>query len=122
MTKAELIYILQRYRFIAKEIKSGNKQIIVYVGNRKEVINIDEQVKIVFSVIDDIMSNETPLVVKIMTYWLKYGYPDENIILKTPLSRSAYYRIKRTIENKIFQCCILRGLVTYEELLNDKIG
>lgn len=122
MTKAELIYILQRYRFISKELNGDKKQIIFYVGNRKEVIDIDEQVRTVFSVIDDIMENETPLIVKFMTYWLKYGYSDEAIIMKLPLSRSSFYRIKRTIENKIYQCCILRGLVTYEELLNDKIG
>lgn len=122
MTKAELIYMLQRYHFIANGIRSNKKQIIVYIGNRKEVIDIDEQVKTVFSVIDDIMSNESPLIVKIMTYWLKYGHTDEAIIIRTPVSRSSYYRLKRTIENKIYQCCILRGLVTYEELLSDKIG
>lgn len=122
MTKAELIYILQRYHFIAKELNGNKNPIVFYVGNRKEVIDIDEQVKTVFSVIDDIMSNESPLIVKLMTYWLKYGYTDEAIIIRMPLSRSSYYRLKRTIENKIYQCCILRGLVTYEELLNDKIG
>ena len=122
MTKAELIYILQRYYFIAKEINSNKSQISFYVGNRKEVIKLDEQIKIVFSVIEDIMSNETPIVVKIMTLWIKYRHSDEYIIMKVPLSRSAYYRLKRTIENKIYQCCILRGLVTYEELLSEKIG
>lgn len=122
MTKEQLIYILQRYHFIAKELNGNKNPIVFYVGNRKEVIDIDEQVKTVFSVIDDIMSNESPLIVKIMTYWLKYGYTDEAIIIRMPLSRSSYYRLKRTIENKIYQCCILRGLVTYEELLNDKIG
>lgn len=86
------------------------------------MIALDNQVEIIFSIIDDIMNNESKLIVKIMKYWLKRGYSDERIILNVPLSRSSYYRIKRTIENKIYQCCIKRGLVSYKELLNEKIG
>lgn len=122
MTKAELIYILQRYRYIVKAVHSKKTHISFYVGNRKEMIALDNQVEIIFSIIDDIMNNESKLIVKIMKYWLKRGYSDERIILNVPLSRSSYYRIKRTIENKIYQCCIKRGLVSYKELLNEKIG
>lgn len=122
MTKDKLIYLLNRYRFIAKALRNKKSVASFYVGNRKETIIIDESVKIVFSVIDDILKTESRLTVKIMNYWLKLGYSDVRIISETPLSRSAYYAIKRQIENKIYQCCIFRELVSYNELLSETIG
>ena len=122
MTKDKLVYLLNRYRFIAKALVCNQSEVSFYVGNRKETIIIDDEVKTVFAVIDDILMVESPLVVKIMTYWLKLGYSDEHIIIETPLSRSSYYGIKRRIEDKIFKCCILKELVSYNELLNEKIG
>lgn len=122
MTKAELGYILQRYRFIAKALNKNQPEISFYVGNRKEKIVIDDKIKAVFSIIDDVMQTEESMITNIMRYRFKLGYTDEKIISGVPLSRSTYYRIKRTIEDKIYQCCILRGLVSYDELMSNKIG
>ena len=122
MTKAELDYILQRYRIIKKAMKEKKHSISFYIGKRKEVIVIDDKIKAVFSIINDLMHHEKPMVVSIMRYWFKLGYGDIRILSMVPLSRSSYYRIKRTIENKIYQCCIFRGLVSYDELMNERIG
>lgn len=120
--KAELVYVLQRYCFIAKGIANRQQKISFYVGNRKEEIVIDDKIKTIFAIIDDVIATESPLTVTILTLWLKQKYTDERIIMELPLSRSVYYRIKGTIVNKIYQCCILRGLVTYEELLKEQTG
>ena len=122
MTKAELGYLLQRYRFIAKALNKNQQKISFYVGNRKETIIIDERVKAVISIVDDVLRSEKAMIAQIIRYRFKLGYSDEKIILSLPLSRSTYYRLKRTIENKIYQLCIYRGLVSYDELLNEKIG
>ena len=122
MTKEKIVYLLNRYGFVARALKSNQSEISFYVGNRKETIIIDDQVKTIFSIIDDVMKTESPLVAKIMNRWFKLGYSDERIIIDLPLSRSSYYSIKRRIENKIYQCCIVKELVSYNELLNEKIG
>ena len=122
MTKEELVYLLNRYGFIEKALKNNKSEVSFYVGNRKETIIIDDNVRIVISIIDDILKLESPLIVQIINYWLKFGYSDEYIIIRMPFSRSTYYRIKRIIENKIYQFCILRGLVSYDDLLSEKIG
>ena len=47
---------------------------------------------------------------------------DYKIVIQFPIERSKYYQIKERFVNKIYQCCIYRGLVEYQDILDEEIG
>lgn len=53
---------------------------------------------------------------------IKEGWKDYKIVIQFPIERSKYYQIKERFVNKIYQCCIYRGLVEYQDILDEEIG
>lgn len=51
----------------------------------------------------------------------KRGEKDIKLIIESPTREKKYYETKRKIIDKIYHCCIVKGLVTYEETLKEKI-
>ena len=51
----------------------------------------------------------------------KKGEKDIKLIIESPVSGKKYYETKRKIIDKLSHCCIAKGLVTYEEMLKEKI-
>ena len=120
--KERIEEVLRRYRYIQAALREGKTEVQFYVGKRKHKIIIDANLKIIFSIIDDISRKETDTYIKIMIEGIKKGYPDKYIMTKLPMEKNAYYDRKRKFVNKIYQCCICKGLIGYEEILNESIG
>lgn len=40
---------------------------------------------------------------------------------EVPVSRAKYYLIKSGLVDKIYECCISKGYVTYSDIMNEKI-
>ncbi|MBO7297601.1 MAG: hypothetical protein J6U60_00980 [Clostridia bacterium] len=53
-----LKYIVRRYSFIEDAIKDNVEVIKFYVGKRREIIVLDEKVKTVKQIIDDVYESE----------------------------------------------------------------
>ena len=121
MTKTKINTVIKRYNFIAKAIKRGETKVKIFVGNRREVIEIDEEVKAIAEIVEEIERTEQATFVKFIISRLKRGCSDIEIIQKSPGGKNWYYSIKHNFIEKIYRLCIRRGLVTDEEIMNEAI-
>ena len=103
-------------------LKEGKTETCVCINKRIEKIVIDDEVKLILEIIHEIIRREK-------VYWLKNFYikllkgkKDIYILMDCPVERGKYYETKRKFYNKIYQCCICKGLVSYEEILEEDIG
>ncbi len=122
MTKAQVEEILRRYSHIKKVVLEGGHEARFYVGHRKKKIVVDENVKTVISIIDEICEQEKDQWLKKLIEGIKNGETDKYLIERLPMDKNTYYDRKKKFINKIYQCCICKGLVGYEEILKESIG
>ena len=122
MTKDKLKRIIKRLSYILTMLKEGKEEKYVYIGHRKERIEIDGDVKAVIKIIEEIIENEKTEWLKELLTDIKEGWKDYKIVIQFPIERSKYYQIKERFVNKIYQCCIYRGLVEYQDILDEEIG
>ncbi len=83
---------------------------------------IDEEMKIIIEIIREIIENEQMEWIKIFYHKILEGDSDIRILIDCPVERGKYYQTKKSFFNKIYECCIFKGLVSYEEILNANIG
>ncbi len=122
MTKEEVSYVVKRYSFLYKPIKNGLKAAIFYIGNRKQSIEITDDVKIICEIVEILYEKEKDDVVKQMIKGLISGESDIWIMRNMPYSRNTYYTRKGLFFEKVYNCCISRGLVSFEEILVEEIA
>ncbi|MBE5737874.1 MAG: hypothetical protein E7348_05680 [Clostridiales bacterium] len=122
MTKEKVKYVIKRLPYILEMIRKGISEKDFYISKNKEKIIIDEEVFSVIRIVDEIIENEQASWLKRIFIGIKNGKSDVAIILNSPAERTKYYEIKREFINKIYTCCVSKGLVSYEEVLKSKIG
>ena len=122
VTKKQIKYIVRRYSIIENAIKDNVDEIKFYIGKRKEVIRVDEQVKAVKQIIDDVYEVEKQEWLKRMMGKIRKGKTDVNIIMDIPYEKNAYYIKKKAFFDKVYACCVAKSLVSYEEILNEAIA
>lgn len=122
VTTKQIKYIVRRYSFIEQAIKDGVDEIKFYVGKRREVIRVDETIKTVKQIIDDVYESEKQEWLKRMMGKIRKGATDVNIIIEFPYEKNAYYMKKKGFIYKVYACCAAKNLVTYEEILNEEIA
>ena len=122
MTRGYIEEVVKRYRQIKKAMRERKETAVFYVGGRKYEIAITCEVKAIFEIIEEIQAYEnTEYMISMIKRW-KQGSSDKSIMNDKPISRNAYYDRKEKFINKIFDCCIYRGYVKYEEIMEEKIG
>ena len=122
MTKADVEEIVKRYPFVIEAVKEGENTAVFYIGNRKQVYEITEGVKAVYAILEEIEENETDKDVLCMIDGIKKGRSDVAIMQDVHWQKNAYYERKDRLTDKIFECCIYRRLVEYEEIMGRYIA
>ncbi len=122
LTKEKLKWIIKRLSYIFQMKRKGITELSVYISKKKEKIIIDKDVVAVMEIIDEIVDNEQIEWVKQVFKNIKMGRHDVFIIMECPVERTKYYEMKKEFIDKIYQCCIFKGLVEYEDILNASIG
>lgn len=122
MTKDEVFRVIKRYSFLYKPIKNGEDVAIFYVGKRKQIIKLTDEVKSVFEIINLVYERESDDTVKRIIKWLLAGQSDVWIMQRINFSKNAYYARKWQFLEKIYACCVARGLVSFEEALIEEIA
>lgn len=122
VTKQEIKYIVRRYSFIENAIKDNVDVIKFYVGKRREIIVLDERIKTVKQIIDDVYESEKQEWLKRMMAKIRKGKTDINIIMEFPYEKNAYYMKKKAFFDKVYACCIAKNLVSYQEILREEIA
>lgn len=85
-------------------------------------MDITEETKTVCDLLKVVVAAEKSSVIKQMINHIIAGQPDVFIMTEVPYSRNAYYDKKKAIIEKVYNCCISRGLVTFEEILDEDIA
>lgn len=103
-------------------IKNNVHEKYCYIGNRKEIFVLDSELFIIMDIIKEITDSEQNVWLKRIFTMIQHGDSDIKIIMHSPIERTKYYIIKEKFINKIYQCCIYKGLVNYNDILNENIG
>lgn len=120
MTKDEVVLIVKRFPYIDKAIESERSCAKFYIGNRKQVINITDKVKKVKELVMLLYETQQDKWLKLMIKGLLTEKLDIQIMQEIHISKSAYYPKKEAFIQKVYECCIAKGLVTFEEILKEK--
>ena len=120
MTKSDVEYIFKRYCFISDALRRGQNTAVFYVGNRRQSIDITEEVRQVVRIIDDVYLHEHKWN-RMIIRGIKMGYSDKMLISLLPWSKNAFYERKHRITEKIYGCCISMRLVAYQDILGEEI-
>ena len=73
-------------------------------------------------ILDEICENETDKDVLCMIDGIKKGRSDVAIMQDVHWQKNAYYERKERLISKIFECCISKGFVQYEEIMKRSIA
>ncbi len=122
MTRQKIKRILMRLPYILRMLHEGITEAKFYIGKKTEWIIIDEDVKVVVGIINDIMSKHSgDWTMEILEGKCK-GKKDVAIMIASPASPNTYYDTKKELIHKIYACCAAKGLIPYEEIINEAIG
>ena len=73
-------------------------------------------------IVQQIYENEgNDLIKSFMDKNIIQGQTNTRVFADKPLDKSTYYDYKSKFVDIIFHCCISKGLVTWEEILEEKI-
>ena len=122
MTKEKLKWIIKRLHYILEMLHDGKTEISIYISRKKEQIIIDNDVLAVIEIMDEIIDYEKTARRKNFYRGIRKGNRDISIIHNSPMERTKYYDAKREFVDKIYQCCIYKRLVDYEDILNTTVG
>lgn len=103
-------------------LRNGESQTFVYISREKELITIDDDVIAILKIMKEIIASETIDWRKSIFTKISKGCSDASIIVNSPIGRTKYYEAKKEFIDKIYQCCIFKGLVDYKDILGIKTG
>ena len=114
--------MIKRYCYVSEAIEKGLSTAKFYIGNSKKVVNITEEVIKVCELIVLIYESETDEDIKNMIKYILEGRSDVNIIGVLPFEKNSYYSRKDAFFQKVYDCCISKNLVSFEEILKERIA
>ena len=122
MTKERVEEIVKRYPFVIKAIIEGKKAAEFQISKRKFQIKITEEDKAICEIFEGIRRRERDQDVLRMINGLRKGRTDTAIMQDVHWRKNAYYDRKSKLIDKIYECCICRGYVDYEEIMSREIA
>lgn len=121
MTKDKIRKVLKRFPYYTKMIREGRREAQFYIAKKTERFTVDREVETIVEIVEEIHLREQPAWLKRIVEDLQKGKKDISIMVRSPLSKGKYYFVKEKLIDKIYDCCIHKGLVSYEEILEEEI-
>ena len=122
MTKKRVEEIVKRYPFVIKATKEGKEAAEFQISKRNFQIKITDEDKAICEIFEDIRRREKDSDVLRMINGLRKGRTDTAIMQDVHWRKNAYYDRKSKLIDKIYECCICRGYVDYEEIMGREIA
>lgn len=122
MKKAKIKWIVKRLSYIKKMMKENKVEADFRIGKKKEHIVIDDDVIKVLAIMDEIIENEKTKWMQKCLSDVKKGRKGITIIVDSPFEKGKFYLTKERFINKIYECCIYKGYVSYDDIMNEDIG
>lgn len=117
ITKQQIYTIVKRSSHIHNMIKHNIPKKVLHIGDTVETLEINDNVRIVLSIEDEIIQSEETQWLKEVFAGIRAGEKDIALISANPLARTKYYYVKKEFINRIYGCRIFKGLVPYEDIL-----
>lgn len=118
MNKKEIYHLLKRYRYIIDAIRHGESETEICISGRRENIQIDEKIKTFVEIVQLVYEKEeNELIKNFMDKNIIQGQTNTSAFANKPLDRSTYYDYKNKFVDILYHCCISKGLVTLQEIL-----
>lgn len=122
MLRKELKIYVKYYSKVVRAIKEDRREITIGRYGQKKTLVFPEWTKRLEEYIQEILMGESSLVAqKIINESVIKGKADWKVMLDVSVSESSYYRVKRTIIERIYELYISEGLVTREEILQESV-
>ena len=122
MTKERVEEIVKRYPFVIKAIREGKEAAEFQISKRNFQIGIVEEDIVVCEIFEEIRRREKDQDVLCMINGLRKGRTDTAIMQDVHWRKNEYYDRKSKLIDKIYECCICRGYVDYEEIMGREIA
>ena len=120
MNKDKIRKTIDRLPAILKAIKDGRENTNTNRPAKTEVF-VDEETLAIIGILDDIIEHEPTEWIRKLLESFKREKTDISRMEEVPVSRAKYYLIKSGLVEKIYECCISKGYVTYSDIMNEKI-
>ena len=105
-----------------EDVKEERTETVIQLYGRKKKICIPEWFFKIEDVFRQILSvDENEIVKEIIEKVYRKGADDKFLLSGLPVTESGYYRLKRKLEGKIYELYIVRGDVTQDEILSNKL-
>ena len=122
MTKERVEVLVKRYPFVIKAIKEGKEAAEFQISKWNFKIKITDEDKAICEIFEEICRREKDQDVLRMINGLRKGRTDTAIMQDVHWRKNAYYDRKSKLIDKIYECCICRGYVDYEEIMGREIA
>ena len=122
LTRQKIKRVLMRLPYILRMMDEDITEGKFYISKKTEWIVIDEDVKAIVGIINDILKRHSGNWAMDILQGKCVGEKDIKIMRDSPTSPNGYYYIKKELIHKIYACCATKGLIPYEEIINEAIG
>ena len=122
MTKEKVKHILKRIHYYLKMLSEGKTEADYWISKKKEHFVIDDEVLAVFEVIEDIIESEQTPWLKDFIKDIRHGRKGLAIQVDSPVEHTKFQLTKERFISKVYECCIFKRLVSYEDILKSDIG
>lgn len=100
----------------------GKTEAEYWISKRKEHFVIDGEVLAVFEIFDDIIESERTPWLKEFIKDIRNGRKGLAFQVDSPVEHTKFQLTKERFISKVYECCIYKRLVPYEEVLKSDIG
>lgn len=122
MKKSSLRKFLNSYYLIITAIKEKRHDAEVLLYGRRKRINIPNWCWKIEDIFQKIQVAENNFIVnEIIEKVYRQGEEDKSVFIDLPITESGYYRLKRKLEEKIYELYIVSGDVAEEDILKNKL-
>lgn len=123
MNKDKIRKTIDRLPAILKAIKDSRENTNSNRSDRsaKAPPLVDEETLAIIGILDDIIEHEPTDWIRKLLESFKRKKTDISRMEEVPVSRAKYDLIKSGLVDKIYECCISKGYVTYSDIMNEKI-
>ena len=122
MNKKEIFHLLKRYHYIDEAIQNGKPEVIICISGRKETIQIDRKTLMFAEIVRIVCKKEeNDLIKSFIDKNIMQGQTNTSTFVREPLDRSTYYFYKNRFVDILYHCCISKGLVSLQDILEEDI-
>ena len=122
MTKEKVKHIIKRIHYYLKMMSEEKTEADYLISKKKEHFVIDDEVLALFDIIEDIIESEQTPWLKDLIKDVRRGRKGLAIQVDSPVAHTKFQLTKERFISKVYECCIYKQLVPYEDILKSDIG